>query len=369
MNPIEFTAPLANSVDYPKPLFLALPSSPGQGVIETRAAPIGVGQTLMSTHARYALALIARAELKPGALVLLPAYHCPALVEPFVWAGCRVEFYPMSLDLSPDNHFLASKLVAAQAIVLVRFFGFDANIKESVAKAKQTGCLVIEDLAHAAFAEELHGDYGVTSLKKFYPVDDGAEIYVHQGRDITALKRAIAEHQKSSWQWYMEYMASKLLRKIGTKLKLSLYNSSPFRYFYPEDFGNAVAHFRKTESCFQPGAGLIESRRRNYLAIQEKLENSTIGSPLFPLLEDNTAPYVFPFLLSDSRYFDPIRSAGIPLFRWEELALSGCDTSAQFRSRLIQIPCHQELSGSNLESIAQAFERARTIVEKSHGYS
>ena len=92
---ITFSKPLADSRDYPEPVFPALPWVHGSSSPRTRQYPTAVGATLLTTHARYGLALIAKAELHQGDLVLLPAYHCRALVEPFLWAGCRIRFYTM----------------------------------------------------------------------------------------------------------------------------------------------------------------------------------------------------------------------------------------------------------------------------------
>jgi len=358
----NFTVPLANSADYPKPLFLPLPSSPNKGFIKGRPTPSGVGKILTTTHARYALALIAKAELSPGDTVLLPAYHCPALVEPFIWSGCKISFYNMRYDLQPDENDFATKLPIAQAAVLVRYFGFDANIKSLVHQARHAGCKVIEDLAHAAFIDELHGDYAVTSLRKFYPIDIGAEIYIKEGKDSSLIERKLNEYRKTAVLSALKRLTLKLQNKIGKKLSLHFHETPSYRYFNDMELGRPLGNIYRKETGNDSSRKIIECRRRNFSTINKLLKKSKLGTPLFPELENNTTPYVYPFLLRRKEYFDMIRSAGIPLFRWEELAPTECKVSKEFRSKLIQVPCHQDLTESNLETIANALD-SDTIIK------
>ena len=58
------------------------------------------------------------------------------------------------------------------------YFGLENSVKQVLEVVRSHNCLVIEDLAHAALANELNGDYGVTSLQKFYPVTTGGELLI-----------------------------------------------------------------------------------------------------------------------------------------------------------------------------------------------
>ena len=182
MQTVQFTPPLADSSHYPTPTFPVLQKIKGLCQPEPREVPGGTSHTMLTTRARYALAMIAKAYVNAGDRVLLPAYHCPAMIEPFVWAGCKIEFYPVNSDLTPMEREIADLLHGATALLLTRYFGFECNIRDVAEIARKHNCLVIEDLAHAAFSSELVGDIGVTSLPKFYPVDTGSEI--HFGNNI-----------------------------------------------------------------------------------------------------------------------------------------------------------------------------------------
>ena len=101
--PVEFTEPLADSRDYPAAQFSML-ARDHRCVAAGSARPAmeNVGTVLPMAWARNALALIGSFALPKGATVLLPAYHCPALVEPFIWAGATIRFYPLNEQLDPD---------------------------------------------------------------------------------------------------------------------------------------------------------------------------------------------------------------------------------------------------------------------------
>ena len=316
----------------------------------------------MTTRARYGLAVIAKAELQQGDLVLLPAYHCRSLVEPFLWAGCRIRFYTMNKDLSPNLDAFESQLKAARAVVLVRYFGFDGNIKNLAKRAREQDCLVIEDLAHAPFIGELHGDFGVTSLPKFFPVTSGAEIWIAQSRDSDALAQILSSHRQNPVVWQLDSILARLRRGLFARKPADTEEFGAFHYFQEAGLRESVPRGTLAEIARHDESVVIEARRRNYRLLSGLFKNSSIGCPLYPGLKRGEAPYVYPYILEDTHTFGRLRNAGIPLFRWEELAPSACEISAAYRSKLIQIPCHQDLSArdlSRIEATAQALDKRR----------
>lgn len=344
---VSFSSPMAYSRNYPAPRFPAYPDS-NRGLDKLhRGVPTGVATTFHVARARYALAMVARALLKPGATVLLPAYHCPAMVEPFLWAGCCVAFYPVTESLAPAVSELELQLDQAEAVVFVHYFGFRQAIEPLVASARERGCLVIEDLAHTAFAPTLLGDVGVTSLAKFFSQSHGSEIWCGDPALAHNLKQTLASYQSSKLQWSLDNLHDRVRKKLARRFTKS---TAPTRYRY---FNEAELH-RPAELCsLRPSANkrvvaswgpLTEKRRSHYQQLLEISLKSSLGTPLYPDLPPDCVPCVFPFLLNSRDTFHEIRNAGIPLFRWEELASTECDVSAHYREHLIQIPCHQTMT-------------------------
>jgi perosamine synthetase len=354
---VTFSRPLADGRNYPQSSFPVLPQLGGSHFQHPRQCPAGVGSTLMTTHARYGLAAIARAELEEGDLILLPAYHCPALVEPFLWAGCRVTFYSMNPDLSPKMADFENQLKAARAVVLVRYFGFTGNTQELAILAREQGCMVIEDLAHAPFIEKLYGDFGVTSLPKFYPVTCGGEIWIAADRGAEALSHFLGDYRQSPLRWQLSLVLQKLRQRLPAESGEETDSTSTYTYFQEEGLREPLSARALAETGKHDANAVIVARRENYQFLGRLLEKSSIGSPLYARLGETDVPYVFPFILDDANTFDKIRNAGIPLFRWEELAPSACEVSADYRSKLIQIPCHQDVSDEDLGLIEATFRR------------
>ena len=95
-------------------------------------------------------------------------------------------------------------------------------------------------------------------------------------------------------------------------------------------------------------------RRKNYVRLLKGISAISHLTPLFPELPDHVVPYMFPVLLNaEQSYFDRLKNAGIPLWRWEELAESDCAISQSYRLHLLQIPCHQDLSAFEIDWILQ----------------
>ena len=96
----------------------------------------------------------------------------------------------------------------------------------------------------------------------------------------------------------------------------------------------------------QCAQGRVVQRRREYYRRWLSVVQGVPGlTPLYPVLADDVAPYAFPLLIdSEGLLFHWFKLAGIPMWRWEDMAVSDCPVSLEYRWRLIQLPCHQELS-------------------------
>jgi perosamine synthetase len=342
---------MADARNYPLPDFSMLPCKRGKIRQGSRPVITNTKTNLPVLLARNALAIIAKAELAPGSKVLLPAYHCPALVEPFLWAQCDIDFYPLNSDLSPDIDAMTAKLPAAEAIVLVPFFGFDQGIASHVQLAREYNCLPIEDLAHAAHSNTLHGDYGVTSLEKFYPVSGGGELLVADCVANTRVADWWQENYISHWHWAVSEFFRKALAKRARRRTVNKSSDSKFRYFDPAKISEPMLRRDIDQIAKQDHIKIAAARRENYQQLDAYFCHSRLGRPLFTSLGANEVPYVYPFFLHKAEYFDLIRNMAIPLYRWEEICPSSCQTSALYRSHLVQFPCHQDLVEDDIQRL------------------
>jgi dTDP-4-amino-4,6-dideoxygalactose transaminase len=97
--------------------------------------------------------------------------------------------------------------------------------------------------------------------------------------------------------------------------------------------------------------------------LYQALKNSSTGQP-FIKIEQDTVPYVFPFLLNNSEDFHYIRSQGIQILRWEEFYPTNNHYIERYRTRLIQIPCHQGLTKQEINKIILIINKENTSYVK-----
>src|SRR6266481_5416518 len=105
------------------------------------------------SRAREAVAdFLSAAGITAGDSVLLPAYICSSVLDPFIKLGIRILFYPIDRTLSPNVEAVRELLSQKpRAIFFVHYFGFPGSA----------------------------GDLTIYSLSKLLPVPDGALVVVN----------------------------------------------------------------------------------------------------------------------------------------------------------------------------------------------
>jgi hypothetical protein len=301
--------------------------------------------------------------------VLIPAYHCPALVEPFLWHGYEIVFYPLEPDLSVSLTELERLIDDSSAThaVFVRFFGFAQNIDAAMALAKLRGLPVLEDCAHALYpfleSPPAGGDiphFRICSLNKFLPTTGGGAVcpgsqvrpglearpaWRNEAKALARLTLSNRPKRPAAQEWTDDRAADAPAPAPYTG----------FKYFLPE--AARTPGFRHNAwICRHTDHDRVRTlRRSNYARLADALDQRCGGSVLYPDLT-GAVPYVLPFLLDNAGSFTEIRKSGVQLLRWEELAETvSCPVSRDYRERLVQIPCHQSLSEQDIQHIIHVF--------------
>jgi len=306
----------------------------------------------------------------------MPAYHCGALVEPAVWLGAGVDFYRIGLDLKADLDDIERKCTGTtRCLVVVHYFGFPQPLSDFVDLCRRKSLALVEDCAHAFFGRAREGvlgsvgDFSMASAKKFFPVEDGGVLI---GRDplpstelrapeLSAELRSLARGVQAASDFgqlgiagtiaSLPFRARDWLRGAETRQAVPA-GSTGYRWFQPNEVersGTRVSswimeHTNKTR--------LVARRRAGFARLLHGLADVRGGHPLYRELPDGVVPYMFPFVLKDPDVaFRALKSEGVPLLRWEEVAHSDCPVSERYLSQLIQIPCHQELKDDAIEWI------------------
>jgi perosamine synthetase len=324
-------------------------------------------------------------------VVLLPAFHCTALVEPVVRAGYRIVFYRVRPDFAIDLEDLCSKCSSRDALILVvHFFGFPADLGPVMEMARANGSYVVEDCAHSFLSRTgsnqvgRRGNFALFSYHKFAPSLAGGGLGVnHTGftlrnpaeqvllRERMVIgKRLIEQVALNSPQNPLSKLFLWLDQKRVTRMAAtssadadaapSAFVDDP--YLFREDLARAEMPSlcrRVLESCNWDE--IAKARQRNYHAWSSSLHDTPSMQRALPDLPDSVVPWAFPLLLENRVEHERVlRYRGVPLFTFGEVlhpTLSGLRDRARedaenISSRLLLMPVHPQLRASDIESLA-----------------
>lgn len=341
-------------------------------------------ETLLTTSARAAIALaFEQIGVQPGDEVLLPAYHCLAMRAPIESLGATPVFYRLDAHLDIDLADLKARLgPRSRALLTVHFFGFPQDLRAVRKLCDDAHIALIEDCAHAHYGPRSGaqigrtGDFAVGSVMKFFPVFDGGCLVSFRqplerprsaSRGLLSEAKALVNMIEHTAEWNDSRVLKAVAKLIGRataaakgarpQLAQDLAASAPGAASGSLDFQPEWVHTRMSLASrlvlrFANHRRSIERRRTIYVQYAEGLAGIAGGSPLRTDLPDGVVPYVFPFVLSEpERSFRALRAAGVPVYRWEDVAEEACATARHYKPRLVQFPCHQSLKNQEVAQL------------------
>jgi len=103
--------------------------------------------------------------------IFIPYYICPVIIKAVREEGCKIHFYHI------DNNFIPMREFSPENFILyVNYFGLNTKNCETLAKKYKN---LIVDNSHACFAP-VSGLACFNSLRKFFPVPNGAYLYINK---------------------------------------------------------------------------------------------------------------------------------------------------------------------------------------------
>lgn len=378
---------------FPKPRVALLPDRPELLAIgkscsasSARHAP---SHFRHFTRGRYALgAAYQLAGVGRNGALLAPAYHCVTMLDPAVALAADVQLYPLHADLSPDLEKLDQLLTTCKkpvkALLATHFFGLAQDFTGLKEWCDKHDIVLIEDCSHVLFTEGfqaagtgLFGRFVAASPYKFFPCADGGLLYSSTEQLLAGVKTESAgllqELRGIKRTWEQRRSAGAMADETGAiDKRLESFSRHPLiaanegitPYSQPSALfsANAAKTASLRGSRFIVSRSSIEEnirrRRNNYrlwLAAVAGLPNC---HPLFPDLPDACAPYMFPLHIEHpTPYFYWLKHLGVPIWRWDEMAVSDCPVAQDYRLHLLHLPCHQSLSDKQMNWLTTALQK------------
>ncbi len=334
------------------------------------------------TSGRIAIAMaLQQMGIGKGDAVMLPAYHCPAMVEPVIWSGATPVFYKIHPDTSVDLNDVQDKLDASVKLLIVaHYFGFPQDLLKIGDFCDHHALYLLEDCAHCFFGEYrgkplgTYGDYAIASTMKFFPVYEGGCLVsdrhhinpssLHSaglGFEVKATLNTLEksfEYGRMKWlqrmlvvpMWLKDFIWKSVKRKASLgKVSIGPGASDGGFGFEAKWLGKQSAFFSRYLVKHVSRVRIVSERRKNYIVLQEALSGLPGCRPLFPGLPEGVIPQVFPLIVNEpEKVFPILKNAGVPIIRFGEFLWDGvdatvCSASVDLSRHLLQFPCHQEL--------------------------
>ncbi len=350
------------------------------------------GQVEHFSRARYAIDRVLSALAAGGGGELFaPSYHCRTMLDAAVARGVRVTLYPLTPSLAPDLDALAAMLKArrgSSTIVLsTHFFGFPAPIAQVLALCQAAGASLIEDCSHClvdgsglpvgrAGASDghdgVHGDFVIASPYKMFPAQDGGTLWTRRplppedgcrepgaGEALRAWA-ALARDLLLARPEPPPATAGRDARPCGRE-EAGQDGGAPSPAFEPTMSRAGSLPASRWVVRHSRLASIIEARRTRFEQWAGALSGVAGLRPLHDTLDPDTVPYVFPLLLDGPPdTFFALKRWGVALGRWDDMLDSPCDVAARYRTALVHLPCHQEITDPQMAWMIDCVRRAAT---------
>lgn len=380
---IQFLPVEANARDYPVPMVPMLPDKIqlcfSKNTTKNKFSAFNF-RSKYYKQGRYALAeALKRTGVNDSTAVLMPSYHCRSMVEPVIYLKSHAVFYELDSMLRPDIKKLLSLIAESElqikALVLPHYFGFPQDVEKISDICKKNNIDLIEDCAHAFYGiyhgKQLgsFGRFSVASPRKFFPIEDGGILASYAGSSMPVgplVSLGFLPNVKAIIKSFLRVLKSKTSKQevipLGkhtiqdivkdTLQRNSVNSSDSFSLQYFDINCASQTSFRVSQLIIDlvDHELIIQRRRANYLRWLDGLKNIPGCHPLFPELNKNVVPYIFPLVIDSNaiQVFHNLKLNGVPLWRWEDLAETNCMTVNDYRLSLFQLPCHQDLSESQV---------------------
>lgn len=344
----------------------------------------------LARHALYhGLAVLG---VEPGDAILVPAYHCSALVEPILAYGARVRFYDVKRDCSPNLEDVATKIdPSTKALLCIHYFGFPQPLGALRRLCDSAGIYLIEDCAHVfggtmpdGAALGTSGDISVFSVRKFLPIQDGGVLLVNNPRfrsrvpkleprplsELKAIKDLLdrlADEAPTRWFTLLSRLwrvPARLLGQMAVSGAVTVSSALTVNHSSLE-FDRRLVNLPMTKVSrrllWNSDSGFIKEKRRdNYRRLMGAMQQLPALECVFSSLPDGVSPMVFPLIAKNHQNFHLVlRERGVPAVTWggvvhRDLPENLYPDAWYLYDRLVMLPLHQDIGDREIQFMVAA---------------
>lgn len=291
---------------------------------------------------QYLMALRRAGTLRPDqAVVLLPAFHCPTVVDPVIHAGFECRFFAIDEDLGVDrSDFLAKLDDRTAAALFIRYFGVAPLDPQLIAACRTAGARVIEDCSHSFLSlnplrlAEAGADATVYSIYKLVPGKAGGAAVVRDELAVAAWGELRPPPRRESVQ-----RCRRLLRELTDPTEAAMHallgrSRPPVQLPGPiarTTAAEAYPYVPEESDWWLPALSrwilrhadleaIAAARRRNYAMLESGIAQSPEMRPVYDALPADVCPWGYPVVLAQRSQRDyRMWNRGVPLFTFGEL--------------------------------------------------
>lgn len=317
--------------------------------------------------------------------VLLPAFHCPTVVEPILHAGHRVVFYDLTEDLGIDLQSVEAGLgPRTVAVLVINYFGFDTDLEGLRALLAARRVALVEDCSHGFLKIaplRLSGGRGDASIYSFWKTvpslvggayrmdsqkfsgspDDGRMPLVTRLRDWKGLIDAYAE----ATPWHALSRVYRCLDRWRASWHRPAKATGADGSTSPAGVGANYAYDARMATAGCPAFArrilrcadlerIAAVRRRNFLIYARELRDWPGCGPLSRILPEDTCPWGFPLIVAQRRRHEHrLEAAGLPVFTFGETPHAllratqrAYPVSRRLSMEVLMLPVHQDLEAT-----------------------
>lgn len=325
--------------------------------------------------------------------ILVPAFHCPTIVDAILQAGYRPLFYRVTRELTVDSDDVRRKLVdTIAAIVSINYCGFPADIETLLALSRPSGCFIIDDWAHSflnARTGALTGEKGDAAIFSFYKIVptgvggglriNNPELHYRSSNARVGLRHAgilvkrLIEEMIDNSDNHLVRSGFHRLERIRVRWKRRraaagalpiLEEKEPYAFDARLAF-TRMPWFTQRLLASVDHATLIAVRRHNYELMSRHMRDRAGLCAVFRRLPEEVCPLAYPILLQErSRHDWRLRAAGVPVFTFGEtlhplVFASDARTindAVYLSQHLLLVAIHQDLSAEVVTQAAQTLD-------------